>query len=106
MWFEIYVRATLCITSTVQGHAHHRPALCTMVHKADIFCMNVISYHQDGAQFDVVSLAVCVMHGMHAKGPVCCQYIGMFVVSLVQWWITFNFSSQSMFQREKSDLTV
>ncbi len=31
-----FVEATLCITSFVQGYVvHHRPVLCTMVHKGD-----------------------------------------------------------------------
>ena len=46
---------------------HHRPALCIMVHKGDL-CMLVINSDSDGAQYDVVSLAVFLCLGLWEPG--------------------------------------
>ncbi len=56
----------LCTTATVQSYVVHlQPALCTtdlrFVKYVNLrFVMYVVSHHLDGAQCDVVSLAVCV----------------------------------------------
>ncbi len=101
-----FVRATLCTTSTVQDYVvHHWPALCTTYlccapwctrgpidkHFGGAqcsvvltrwytrgFCMFIISSDCYGAQYDVVSLAVCqVIWVHHAPG-------GFFVLVVIK----------------------